>query len=90
MIQITAIRLGGGTGHEHITDVQWQSESSSGVMTCKALIEWLNAASTNQAVVAGQAGDVAVLIVEPSDGAAHVRTHAKGRWADHLLALPRF
>jgi hypothetical protein len=90
MIQITAIRLAGGTGHQHITFVQWQSESSSGVMTCEALVEWLNAASTDQAVVAGQHGDVAVLVVEPSDGAAYVRTHAKGRWADHLLALPKF
>jgi hypothetical protein len=54
MIEITAIRLDGGTAHEHITHLQWHSKSSSGLSSREALIEWLNERSENQAVVAGK------------------------------------
>lgn len=49
MIQITAVRLG---GHEHITDLLWRSEATSaGLSSRQALVDWLTASSSNQAVV---------------------------------------
>jgi hypothetical protein len=52
MIQITAISLGEGKAHEHITEVRWRSASTSaGQSTREAIVEWLSVSSANQAVV---------------------------------------
>lgn len=90
VIQITAVRLEGGTEHEHISEVLWEGASSSGHTSRQALVDWLKATSANQAVVGEGCDHVPVLVVEPSDGGAYVRTRADGAWRDDLLALPRF
>jgi len=91
VIQITAIRLDGGDGHAHITDLQWQSTSiPAGQSTRAALVEWLNASSANQAMVAGEAEHVPVLVVMPFEKEPYLRTHADGTWTNHLLGLSRF
>jgi Protein of unknown function (DUF3892) len=90
VIEITAIRLDGGDGHEHITKVLWRSASSSGVSTRQGLVDWLNAGSESQALVAGEAEHVPVFVVEALDHAPYVRTYADGAWTDHLLGLPKF
>jgi hypothetical protein len=91
VIEITAIRLKGGDGHEHITDLQWQSTAiPAGQSTRQALVEWLNASSENQAVVAGEAEHVPVLVVAQFDKEPYLRTHTDGTWTNHLLGLSRF
>lgn len=90
MIEITAVRVTGGATHEHITDVRWQSASSTGLTTRQALVEWLQASSTNQAIVAGEAEHVPVVIYKPPGETPQLRTRAYGEWTDHLLELPRF
>jgi hypothetical protein len=90
VIEITAVRLDGGNAHEHITDVQWRTASSTGQLSRSALVDWLNATSEHQAVVALASGYVPVLVVEPSAQAAYVRTYADGSWRNDLLGLPRF
>ncbi|HEY7891352.1 MAG TPA: DUF3892 domain-containing protein [Solirubrobacteraceae bacterium] len=90
MIEITAVRLAGGATHEHITDVQWRTPSAAGQMSREALIDWLNAAGENQAIVARERERVPVLVVEPFERAAYVRTYADGTWRNDLLGLPRF
>jgi Protein of unknown function (DUF3892) len=91
MIQITAIKLVGGDGHEHITDVRWHSASTcAGQSTREAVVEWLSASSANQAVVAEASKHVSVAVVRPTNEPAYIRTQADGVWTDNLLALPRF
>jgi hypothetical protein len=91
MIQITAIKLMGGGGHEHITDVRWQSASTSaGQSTREAIVDWLTVSSANRAVVADGANHVPVAVVRPDNEPPYIRAQADGVWTDDLLALPRF
>jgi hypothetical protein len=90
VIRITAVRIEGGTEHEHITEILWEGASSSGHTSRGALIEWLKESSANRAVVGEAGGRVAVLVVESSEETAYVRTQADGVWRDDLLELPRF
>jgi hypothetical protein len=91
MIQITAIRLVGGTRHEHISELQWRNTttSSTGSSTRAQLVTWLDGAG-NQAIVSDGSRNVFVGVVRPSSGSAYVRTYADGVWTDNLMALPRF
>jgi hypothetical protein len=91
MIEITAIRLGEGRAHEHITDVRWRSASTSaGQSTREAIVSWLSVSATNQAIVADGSGSVEVLVVRPPGQPPYIRTWADGHWTDNLLALPTF
>jgi hypothetical protein len=91
MIQITAIRFAGGKAHENITDVRWRSTSTSaGQSTRQAMVAWLSASSSNQAVVADGSEWVDVALVRASDQRPYIRTQADGVWTDNLLALPTF
>jgi Protein of unknown function (DUF3892) len=90
VIEVTAIRLDAGDTHEHITDVQWGTASASGQASLQALVDWLNASSENQAVVSGDGEHVPLLVVEPFERTAYVRTHVDGAWRNDLLGLPRF
>jgi acetaldehyde dehydrogenase (acetylating) len=91
MLEITAIRLVGGEGHEHITDVRWHSASSSaGQSTRAAIVEWLSVSRSNHAAVVNGPERVAVAVVPPSNEPPYIRACAEGAWTDHLLALPTF
>jgi hypothetical protein len=90
VIEITAIRLEGGDGHEHISYLLWQSASSSGMTSSQALIEWLRADSENEAGVVNERGRVPVRVVTPIDAPAYLRTRAGESWTDDLLGLARF
>jgi uncharacterized protein DUF3892 len=91
MIEITAVRLVGGGGHEHITDVRWRSASTvAGESTTEAIVDWLSASRHNQAVVVSGAARLSVAVVLRRDRAPHLRACADGAWTDDLLALPVF
>jgi hypothetical protein len=91
MIEITAIRLVRGNGHEHITDVRWRSTSTSaGQSTRQAIVDWLTVSLTNQAVVADGADFIHIAVVRPRDELPYLRTKTDNSWTDNLLALPTF
>lgn len=91
MIEITAIRLAGGTSHEHITDVLWRNATTStGLCPKEAIVDWLSVSTENQAVVADGSARVRVLVVRPTNGPPYIRAHSDGLWTDDLLALPAF
>lgn len=90
-IEITAIRLEEGDGHEHITGVMWRCQATSVGQTSRhALIDWLGESNDNQAVVAHGAGWVHVAVVRRPNQPPCLRTRADDTWTDHLLSLPNF
>jgi hypothetical protein len=91
MIEITAIRLAGGTSHEHITDVLWRSATTStGLCPQEAIVDWLSVSTDNQAVVADGSNWVPVLVVRPGNRRPYIRAQSDGVWTDDLLTLPAF
>lgn len=92
MIEIKAIRLSGGPGHEHISSLQWRNTQTgaTGQSTRAAIVEWLEESKANQAVVAKGGTWVYVGVRRPAQGPLYLSTYADGNWTDNLLALPRF
>jgi hypothetical protein len=89
-IRITAIRLTGGTKHEHISDLWWTNPSTgaSDVSTRKTIVDWIENQS-GYAFVQDRFGDKAdVGVVTPQHGEKYLRTYADSVWTDNLLALP--
>ena len=88
MIYITAIRLSGGTNHQHITDLRWRNPGSgeNGESTRATIVDWIN--KGGDARVQGTYGDVQVVVVPANP--PHLRTVANGNYSDNLLSLPRF
>jgi hypothetical protein len=90
-IRITAIRLTGGQGHEHISHLWWTNPANgkSGDNTRSQLVEWIEK-ENGKIHVDDQHGNRAdVLVVTPAVGQKYLRTYADGKWTDNLLALPR-
>lgn len=89
-IRITAIRLSGGTGHEHITNLWWTNPGTAktGDNTRAQLVNWIEN-EDGKAHVEDAAGNRAeVGVVEPAHGAKYLRTYADGKWTNNLLSLP--
>lgn len=90
-IKITAIRLTGGQGHEHIAHLWWTNpaHSSTGDNTRAEIVSWIEDKNGKAYVddASGNRADVGV--VTPRFGQKYLRTHADGKWTDNLLALPR-
>jgi len=91
MIQITAIKQVGGTGHQHIIDLKWKNTTTASVgqSTRQQMVDWLSIQG-NDAIVSDGQRTVYVGVVRPASGAPYVKTYADGVWTDNLLALPRF
>jgi Protein of unknown function (DUF3892) len=87
-VYVTAIRLAGGNLHEHITDARWldSGNSTSDTMPIGTWVDWLN--KGNRAFVADSEGPVEVKVVAAQP--AYIRTVKDNRWADNLLALPKY
>lgn len=92
MIEITAIRLAGGAGHEHISFLQWRNiqTGAAGQSTRQAIVEWLEESKANQAIVTAGGRRAYVAVRSNAGGPKYLRTHADGDWNDNLLSLPRF
>jgi hypothetical protein len=90
-IRITAIRLTGGQGHEHISHLWWTNpaDGKTGDNTRSQLVDWIEE-ENGKAYIDDQHGNRAdVLVVTPAVGQKYLRTYADGKWTDNLLALPR-
>jgi hypothetical protein len=92
MIQITAVRLEGGNGHEHITHVLWSSQATTAALASRqGLVDWLTSSESNQAMLLVEGARVVPVEVVHRPGAPpHVCARDDGVWTDDLLALLRF
>jgi hypothetical protein len=91
VIEITAIRLVGGDGHEHITDLLWCSTATAaGHSTLEGLVEWLSSGPKNLAVILDGSAQQQVEVVRPAGQLPYVRARVDGFWTDDLLSLPTF
>lgn len=89
-IRITAIRLSGGTGHEHIERLWWSEPATAdtGDNSRAEIVSWIE--SGNGVAFVHEGGRRAeVGVVDPNIGPKYLRTYADGVWTDNLLALPR-
>ncbi|WP_216213067.1 DUF3892 domain-containing protein [Amycolatopsis aidingensis] len=90
-IRITAIRLTGGEGHEHISRLWWINPATGKAddNTRAKIVSWIEDENGKAFVEDGNGNRADVGVVTPSTGPKYLRTHANGRWTDNLLALPR-
>jgi hypothetical protein len=88
-IEITHIRLSGGSGHEHIVSYRWRNASDGNVGTSDkpTMVAWVDRPE-NRAYVGIGAGRSEVGVVRPQYGQPYLRTYADGQWNNNLLALP--
>jgi Protein of unknown function (DUF3892) len=89
-VYITAIRLEGGSQHQHITRVRWQQTdepSETGEDSRQQMVDWIRN-KNGEAYVRDDDGGVSVLAVDASP--PYLRTYADGKWTDNLLALSTF
>jgi hypothetical protein len=97
MIEIVAIRLFGGSDHEHVTDLLWRgastrafSDTSVGQATTQGIVDWLSSSAHNRAVLDDGSTYLPVVVVRPADRAPHVRAQRGETLTEDLLALPVF
>ena len=87
-VRITAIRLSGGTTHQHITHLWWtnQVDNKTGSSTRAAMVEFIDGGG--KAFVDEGGRRVDVYVRAPESGPKFVQTKADGVWKNNLLALP--
>jgi hypothetical protein len=89
--RITAIRLAGGTTHQHIVRLWWTDPASgvSGDNSRAEMVGWIEHGYGKAYVEDRYGHRVDVRVVTPTHGEKYLRTYADGVWTDNLLALPR-
>jgi hypothetical protein len=90
-IRITAIRLSGGTGHEHIIRLWWTNPANgkSSDNSRAEIVSFIEDKDGKAYVEDAQGNRANVGVVTPAHGSKYLRTYADGKWTDNLLALPR-
>jgi hypothetical protein len=89
-INVIAIRLAGGSKHEHITHLWWvgREDNKPGDAPRANVVTWIEGGG--RAYVKDDHGhDVGVHVVTPPSGPKYLQTWADGIWTDNLLSLPR-
>jgi hypothetical protein len=90
-IKFTAVRLSGGEGHEHITQLWWTDPAAgtSGDNTRAYFVSWIEDKNGKAYVEDSRGNRADVGVVKPAVGAKYLRTYADNKWTNNLLALPR-
>ncbi len=89
-IQITAVRLDGGLGHEHIARLWWISDNQeAGENTRAQIVEWIEDSNGTAYTDDGRGHRAWVAVRTPERGPKYLQTHADNVWTNNLLALPR-
>lgn len=90
-IRITAIRLAGGTSHEHIVRLWWTNPANGkiGDNSRAEIVAWIENENGKAYVEDGYGHRADVRVVTPRVGAKYLRTTADGVWTNNVLALPR-
>lgn len=89
-IRITAVRLSGGTTHQHITRLWWinPATSETGDNSRAQIVDWIeNQGGKAYVDEGGHRVDVGVRT--PASGSKYLQTYADGYWQNNLLALPK-
>ena len=93
-IQVIRRHMVGGSGHEHIAEVQWRNTTTSeiGKASRETMVAWLDdKTKSNQAIVIGKDGKTSWIgTVHPAYGPAFIRSYADGDWNNNLLALDTY
>lgn len=90
-IQITAVQLDGGLGHEHIARLRWTSDTQSDMESTRAQIaEWIEDSNGTAYTDDGRGHRAWVAVRTPERGPKYLQTHADNVWTNNLLALPRW
>lgn len=90
-IKITAIRLTGGTAHEHISHLWWSDPGTgkAGDNSRGEIVAWIESDDGKAFVEDARGYRVNVGVVRPASGPKYLKTHADGVWTNNLLALPQ-
>jgi hypothetical protein len=90
-IRITAIRLSGGTTHQHIVRLWWTNPSTNetGDNSRAEIVSWIENKNGKAYVEDARGNRADVGVVTPSYGEKYLRTYADKVWTDNLLALPK-
>jgi len=90
-IRITAIRLSGGTMHQHIVRLWWTNPANgkSGDNSRAEIVSWIEQENGKAYVEDNKGHRADVGVVSPAHGDKYLRTYADGVWTDNLLALPQ-
>ena len=89
-INVVAIRLTGGSKHEHISHLWWtgREDGKPDDAPRADVVAWIE--KGGRAYVRDDHGhDVGVHVVTPPSGPKYLQTWADGIWTDNLLSLPR-
>lgn len=90
-IQITAVQLDGGLGHEHIARLRWTSDNQeTGESTRAQIVEWIEDSNGTAYTDDGRGHRAWVAVRTPARGPKYLQTHADNVWTNNLLALPRW
>lgn len=90
-VEITHIRLSGGSGHEHIVSYRWRNpnDGKTGTSDKPTMVAWVDEPA-NHAYVGSGSGRAEAGVVRPQSGQPYLRTYADGQWNNNLLSLPHF
>ena len=90
-IRITAIRLSGGTTHQHIVRLWWTDPATNeaGDNSRAEIVSWIESKNGKAYVEDTRGNRADVGVVKPAHGEKYLRTHADTVWTDNLLALPQ-
>jgi hypothetical protein len=88
-IRITAIRLSGGTTHQHIVRLWWTNpaDGKTGDNTRAEIVDWIEN-QDGKAYVDEGGHRVNVYVRTPATGPKYLQTASDGHWANNLLSLP--
>lgn len=90
-LKCVARRMAGGTGHEHISHLWWESDSgANGVYTREQMVAYIEANGNNSVWCPDKnpALQGAWVHVHSNGRIKYVQTVADGRKTDNLLSLP--
>jgi hypothetical protein len=90
-VRITRRGMAGGSGHEHIVEVEWINEATGKVEVSDVnptMVDFID--KHGKAFVWDGRYRIDVGTVRPQGGRPYIRTYKDGIWTDNLLALPTF
>lgn len=90
-MQITAIRLSGGSTHQHIVRLWWTdpANGNTGDNSRAEIVAWIENKGGKAYTDDGRGNRADVAVRTPDHGEKYLQTHADGVWKNNLLALPQ-
>jgi hypothetical protein len=87
VVYLTHVRFAGGSGNQHIVEVQWHnpSDGAIGRSSRETMVAWIRAGGEVLVGHHGSSAQVEVIDTDPPQ----IQPYADGTWTDALLALPR-